>query len=178
MGVHSACLSMKNAASRQNWCELQHSVNIDTSNEHCATEIPCLGSQSGGEVENCMSSHTIVENHFTLPASFCLSHAEENGTFQEIYTVFFVSGLLIGGVTSFSPANSNWLQDDGDNAVSFSEVARKLWTFRSQSPLIVSCQSNTLRKRLPPSTRTPTELSKWKRNQPVPFVTASEPAEA
>lgn len=65
-----------------------------------------------------------------------------------------------GGVTSFSPSSSNWLQDDGDNAVSFSEVARKLWTFRSQSPLIVACQPNTLRKRPPPSTRkrTPTEL--------------------
>lgn len=86
----------------QNWGELQHSLNIETSNEYCVIEIPCLGSRSGGEVENWMSSHTMVENRLTVPASFSLSHPEENGTLQERSTISFVSGLLTGEVASFS----------------------------------------------------------------------------
>ena len=37
-------------------CELRDSVNIDTSNTHCGSEIPCLGAPFGREAENGMSS--------------------------------------------------------------------------------------------------------------------------
>lgn len=40
---HSACLSMKSMASHENWCKLQDSVNINTSNAPCCLEITCLG---------------------------------------------------------------------------------------------------------------------------------------